>query len=224
MKTETLSRVHTLINPATIVFGEHRSRTGHQAVGRVLFLSLALALVIGGITPGVRAAEPTHLPTSLNGPAQLELIPAPNGGDHRLFYWFEPPNQARFGVAEADGRILWQRQVGFRPLVEFFWAADGKSVLFVTDCIQEEAELRAPHDRTRSYLFVLAAHDGTVLGQGDLDTDVLDLAQQCPAAVGASHDLKLELADGIITAMIDHQGQKITGRRPLADLAPAGPN
>ncbi|MFZ2957897.1 MAG: hypothetical protein WA705_13500 [Candidatus Ozemobacteraceae bacterium] len=168
----------------------------------------------------------TRLPASVATPGYLDKKPAPNDA-RSMFYLFQPPEPGRFGVAEKDGTILWQKTTGLRSLVDYFWAEDGKSVIFVTDCLQTDAELRftppaSNASATRSWFFILDAVSGKTIAEGDLDTDVLDLAKQLPEALGASHLLKLELKAGILHVSIDHCGKTATASRPIAELPPRG--
>jgi len=180
-----------------------------------LFISLA---VFAGFSPC--PAQSAKLPETLPEGADLQTTSSPDQS-LQMFYLFQPPKQALFGIAKPDGEILWQKQVGFRPLVEYFWGTEGNSVVFVTDCNQPESELKiAGESTTRSYFFVLDALQGKVLAEGDLDTDVLNLPQELPDAMGASHDLQLSLSKETLSVTINHLGREISGSRPLKELSP----
>lgn len=187
-------------------------------------LTVALVAFLSGLTLFASFTAPALagkpvLPATVSEPGNLDQVPSP-AGERSMFYLFQPPEQARFGVAEKDGTIVWEKNAGYRPLVDYFWSADGAAVAFVTDCIQPEAELRSPASATRSWFFVLEAASGKVLAEGDLDTDVLDLPKQLPEAVGASHQVKIEIKDGKLEATIDHCGKTVSGSRALKELAP----
>jgi hypothetical protein len=152
----------------------------------------------------------------------VSRVAAPDGG-RVAFQLFERGQQTRVGVSGAGGAIVWQRRAGFRPLLSLFWSGDGKSVLLVTDCSQEEAELRSKKAGTASWLMVLDARDGSVTAEGDLDTEVLRLQTKLPDAVGAAHVIdSVTLADGMIEAVVHHREQRVDGRRPLAELVAGG--
>jgi len=178
---------------------------------------IGLLIVCVCVGQPVPAAEAKSLPTTVAEPGNIDRVKAPIG-DLEMFYLFQPPQQGRFGVADKSGKIVWQKNTGFRSMVDYFWGAEGKAVVLVTDCIQPEADLKALATSTRSWFFVLAADTGAIEAQGDLDTDVLDLPKQLPDAVGASHELKIELKDNVLTATIDHQGKTVTGKKALKDL------
>lgn len=184
-------------------------------------LSAIVAVAALGPFP-IFAAAQNKLPDGVEKPGYVDKIPAP-GGERQMFYIFSPPEQGVFGVASPDGDILWRKTTGLRSLVDYFWAADGKSVVFVTDCTQDDADIRssaASASPTRSYFYVFEATSGTVLAEGDLDTDVFDLPKRCPDAMGASHELTIVLKDGIISGALNHRGTIIAGSRALAELPP----
>lgn len=176
------------------------------------FTTFVLCLALLGSLPGFAKSPVIRLPAQVAAPGSVERIPAP-AGSLVMFYLFQPGRQARFGVARADGGVVWQRQVGFRPVTDYFWGERGRAVVFVTDCVQPEAELRSAIPETRSYFFALDARDGRVLAEGDLDTAVLDLPRRLPAAVGCAHVIeRLELNDGVMSVTINHLGTQVAGR------------
>ncbi|HNV68048.1 MAG TPA: hypothetical protein PKO06_00020 [Candidatus Ozemobacteraceae bacterium] len=184
---------------------------------------LGLMVLLLGLSVGVYAettGEPVPtkiLPASVAEPGSLDQVKAPVG-DLTMFCWFQPPEASRFGVADKDGGIVWEKVAGFRPMLDYFWSKDGSKIFYVTDCIQKEAELRAGSDKTRSWFFVLDAMSGKTLAEGDLDTDILDLPKQLPDAVGASHFIEVAFENDVINVTIEHQGKKVSGSKALKDL------
>lgn len=202
------------------------NRVQGKLLARLQALFLSLSLVIGFLGVGISAhaetaaptiASMTKLPQDVTLFEYLDQTPAPDGA-HSMFYVFQPPEAARFGVITKDRTIAWQKIAGFRPLVDYFWSKDSTKILYVTDCIQPEADLRSPNDKTRSWFFVLDAATGKTLAEGDLDTDILDLPKQMPEAVGASHLLEVVFENDLIKATIDHLGKKVSGSKSLQDL------
>ncbi|HOT27298.1 MAG TPA: hypothetical protein PLU72_03845 [Candidatus Ozemobacteraceae bacterium] len=190
--------------------------------GLALGIFLLLMLAWGTTLPLLALGE--KLPSDVPAPGYIDKIPAP-GGDKAMFYLFNPPQPGVFGVCDKDNGILWQKTTGLRSLITYFWAEDGASIVFVTDCLQKEADLRFdppgdPASATRSWFFVLDAASGKILAEGDLDIDVLNLPKTLPDAVGASHLLKVKLENGVLSAEIDHRGTIIKGSRPLSELSP----
>lgn len=184
-----------------------------------LHLNGRVVLAAAPATVAPAAPSGARLPERVSEPAELVKTPSPTG-DRSTFFLMEPGKPATVGVASADGQIAWQRAAGIRPLVSQSWSQDGRLVAFVTDCAQPEAQLRNPKKETASWLFVLDAHTGDVVAQGDLDTDVLDLPRQLPDATGAAHMIdKLTIVDGIVAVTISHRGQKVSGQRKLTELA-----
>ena len=123
------------------------------------------------------------------------------------------------GVAALDGRILWHKDAGIRPLTSTHWSADSAMLLVLTDCVQEAAQLKAARPGTASWLLILDAGDGRLTAQGDLDTVVLKLPTKLPEAVGAAHVIEaLALEDGTLSATIKHRGQSVSGDCPLGNL------
>ena len=130
---------------------------------------LVVSLLLVGPVPAAVAEGPGRLPDTVAKPGYLDRVPSPSG-DRALFFLLRPGQAARFGVAGSDGTILWQKHAGYRPIVSHAWSADGRQVVFVTDCVQPEAELRSPRKDTCSYRSCDAR--GTIAAEGDLDTDV----------------------------------------------------
>jgi hypothetical protein len=185
----------------------------------LVLLPLIVAIAVFCGWSNQLSGAPEMLPTEVKEPGNIDRVPSPQG-DHQIFCIFAPPQQSEFGVAASSGAILWKKSAGFRPMLDYVWSKDGKHVLLVTDCMQAEAELRSPKESTRSYFFLLEALTGTVVSEGDLDTDVLDLAKDLPDAVGASHELQLEIADDKLMVSINHQGKIATAGKALKDLPP----
>lgn len=176
-----------------------------------------------GDQPVPGAAPGRRLPDSVAKPGHVDRIPSPDQGKV-IFYVFQPGQSARFGVARPDGAILWEKNAGFRPLVSYYWSEDSGQVVFLTECMQQEADLHCPKDVTSTWVFVLDAATGAVVGEGDLDRQVLDLTSRLPDALEASHTIEdLRLADGWLEVTIGHRGQRVSGRCALADLAPGTP-
>jgi len=185
--------------------------------------SIAICSVALILVTALRAENDTSLsrvPDTVPQPGYVEKVASPLK-DRSLFYLFRPGHPALFGVASSGGAVLWKKSVGFRPLVNYAWAADGRSLVFVTDCVQAEAELHAPRSDLRSYFFILDANRGDVLAEGDLDTDILDLPHKLPDAVGAAHMIDtIQLADGRLSVTISHRKIKVSGSRLLSELPP----
>ena len=197
-------------------------RSISSVISPLLALGITLALVLGAILPCDASAG--KLPETVAKPGYVDKVPAPIGNTS-MFYLFNPPQPGSFGVCGKDNTILWQKNTGLRSLVDYAWSADGASVVFVTDCLQKDAELRFepagdPASATRSWFFVLDAASGKILAEGDLDTDVLNLPKTLPDAVGASHQLKMRLEAGVLHVEIDHRGTIATGSRPISELSP----
>lgn len=173
-----------------------------------------------GDQPVAGAAPGPRLPDSVAKPGHVDRIPSPDQSKV-MFYVFQPGQSARFGVAKPDGVILWEKNAGIRPLVSYYWSEDSGRVVFLTECMQQESELHCPKDVTSTWVFVLDAATGAVVGDGDLDRQVLDLKSRLPDALEASHSIEsLRLADGWLEVTIGHRGQRVSGRCALADLAP----
>lgn len=178
----------------------------------------ALLLAAGASTHGAET-KAQSLPAEVASPGYLDRIASPMK-DRDLFFLFQPGQPAHFGIAATDGTVTWQKNAGLRPIVDYAWSADGRSVVFVTDCSQPAAELRSPSPELRSYFFVLDAATGTVQAQGDLDREVLNLQSRLPQALGAAHVIEeLRLVDGVLHATILHQKTPISGSRALMELS-----
>lgn len=176
-----------------------------------------------GDQPVPDAAPGARLPDSVAKPGHVDRIPSPDQG-RVMFYVFQPGQSARFGVARPDGVIRWEKNAGIRPLVSYYWSEDSCQVVFLTECMQQEADLHCPKDVTSTWVFVLDAATGAVVGEGDLDRQVLDLKSRLPDALEASHSIEsLRLADGWLEVTIGHRGQRVSGRCALVDLAPGTP-
>ncbi len=193
-------------------------------LSRLVLMVFCIALLASAnVAQAVSEGNPVPmkiLPPSVDAPGSLDQVKAP-AGDLTMFYLFQPPEAARFGVVGKDGGIVWEKVAGFRPMVDYFWSKDGTKIFYVTDCIQPEAELRSESDKTRSWFFVLDAESGKTLAEGDLDTDLLNLPKQLPDAVGASHLIEATFEGDVITVTIDHQGKKVSASKALKDLKPS---
>lgn len=168
---------------------------------------------------GGLASRP-RLPDSVAKPGDMDRIPSPDTSKV-MFYVFQPGQSARFGVAKPDGMILWEKNAGIRPLVSYHWSEDSGQIVFLTQCMQREADLHCPEGVSSTWVFILDAATGALLGEGDLDRQVLDLEHRLPDALEAAHVIEsLKLADGWLEVTIGHRGQRVSGRCAVADLAP----
>lgn len=178
------------------------------------------AIQVSILAVATLAATPLRKIEPVAWPGFVDRIPSPDG-KRCLFYRFEPGEPVRCGVARADDSVVWSRNAGLRPITDRAWSDDGRLVLFVTDCIQEDADLRSRNPSTRSWLIVLDANDGHTAAEGDLDTCVLDLPRRRPDAVGAPHEMeRLWSANGQVGATVRSGEERITGSCALADVRP----
>ncbi len=182
-------------------------------------IALTALWIAAGTLAAAEDRTPFKLPEQVAAPGYLDRIASPQK-DRELFYLSQPGQPGTFGVASPDGVIEWQRNAGIRPINSYVWAADGRSVVYVTDCSQAAADLRSPSPEIRNYFFVLDSAKGTVQAKGDLDLDILDLPKQLPGAVGAAHVIdELSLVEGVLHATISHRKTKVSGSRALVEIS-----